>query len=183
LFLVVAAFAAFLAPSALSAAELVLNGDFATGDFTDWTQFTTANGTLGSSPNPQVVLFNVTGAGSQDAAKFNVGEVSFTSAQEGGGISHDITTAAGILDFSAAIASFKIAENASAGVYSVLLDGVVKATDDLGPINAGQTLRGMLDFSTSVAAGTHHVEILITRPFQATAGAVLSEPCSDFRPR
>jgi hypothetical protein len=165
-FSLVAAFFAFLAPSALSAAELVSNGGFTTGDFTDWTLFTTPNGTI-RPPDPQVVMFNVTGGGAQNAAEFNVGEVAFTGGQEGGGIYQDITTSAGLLNFSAAIASHAPSTfNQAAGVFSVLLDGTVEATNDLGGIGNNSTLMGTLDFSTSVTAGTHQLEILITRPFE-----------------
>jgi hypothetical protein len=143
-----------LASQASASANLVANGDFATGDFTDWTLFTTSNGTLGPSPNPQVVMFNVTGGGAQNAAKFNVGEVNFDETQQGGGIFQDITTSAGLLDFSAAIASFASGStggNDSAGVFSVLLNGVVEATEDLGRILPEQELMGSLSFSAPVS--------------------------------
>jgi hypothetical protein len=170
-FSLVAAFFALLPPSALSAAELVSNGGFTTGDFTDWTLFTTADGSLGSPPDPQVVMFNVTGGGAQDAAEFQVGQASPSAGQEGGGIRQDITTSAGLLNFSAAIASMTptSTHNAQAGVFSVLLDGTVEATDALGFINGDQTLMGTLAFSTSVTAGTHELEILITRPYTTDA--------------
>jgi hypothetical protein len=35
-------------------ANLIRNGDFATGDFTDWTLFTTAHGSLGVGPLPRI---------------------------------------------------------------------------------------------------------------------------------
>jgi hypothetical protein len=163
------AFAALigLGGQASASTNLVANGDFATGDFTDWTLFTTSNGTFGGSPNPQVVMFNVTGGGAQNAAKFNVGEVNFAGTQQGGGIYQDITTPAGVLDFSAAIASLGAFDlgNESAGVFSVLLNGVVEATDNLGTIDAGQELMGSLSFSAPVSAGVNQIEILITRPY------------------
>jgi hypothetical protein len=167
-FLIGAAFAAIMgvaAGQASASTNLIANGDFASGDFTDWNLFTTSNGTLGGSPNPQVVMFNVTGGGAQNAAKFNVGEVNFDRTQQGGGIYQDITTSAGLLDFSAAIASFSSLFNQSAGVFSVLLNGVVEATEDLGTIGDGQELMGSLSFSAPVSAGVQQVEILITRPF------------------
>ena len=57
-----------LAPAANAA--IVTNGDFATGDFTGWTLFTTPNGGLGGSASglPAVTSFNVTGSGAQNAA-------------------------------------------------------------------------------------------------------------------
>jgi hypothetical protein len=158
--------AGLIASSSANSAQLILNGDFATGNFTDWTLFTTSEGTFGLGPYPQVVMFNVTGSGEQNAAHFNVGQSSFgSSGQQGGGISQDITTSGGVLDFSAAIALFSLAANLEAGVFSVLLDGVVKTTDDIGYIGDEQTLRGALSFSAPVSAGVHQIEILVTRPY------------------
>jgi hypothetical protein len=155
---------------ASASTNLIANGNFATGDFTDWTLFTTNKGTLGSSPNPEVVMFDVTGGGAQNAGKFNVGSADLT--QQGGGLLQDITTPAGVLNFSAAIASFSRISNRSAGVFSVLLNGVVEATDDLGGIADGQELMGSLSFSAPVSAGAQMVEILITRPFTSLGDEV-----------
>lgn len=49
-----AALIALVSPASAST-NLIANGDFASGDFTDWNLFTTGNGTLGDSPNPRVV--------------------------------------------------------------------------------------------------------------------------------
>lgn len=155
---------------ASASTNLIGNGNFATGDFTDWTLFTTNKGTLGSSPNPEVVMFDVTGGGAQNAAKFNVGSADLTN--QGGGLLQDITTPAGVLNFSAAIASFSRIFNRSAGVFSVLLNGVVEATDDLGGIADGQELMGSLSFSAPVSAAVQMVEILITRPFTSLGDGV-----------
>lgn len=155
---------------ASASTNLIGNGNFATGDFTDWTLFTTNKGTLGSSPNPEVVMFDVTGGGAQNAAKFNVGSADLTN--QGGGLLQDITTPAGVLNFSTAIASFSRIFNRSAGVFSVLLNGVVEATDDLGGIADGQELMGSLSFSAPVSAGAQMVEILITRPFTSLGDRV-----------
>jgi hypothetical protein len=84
------AFGFALVPAANAA--IVTNGDFATGDFTGWTLFTTANGSLGESEGlPAVTSFNVTGAGAQNAATFQVGEVVPGSGQQGGGITQTVT--------------------------------------------------------------------------------------------
>jgi hypothetical protein len=168
-FLSAAAIGTLLSSSTAHATEVVQNGDFASGDFTDWTTFTTGpNGTLGGTPYPFVSSFDVTGSGAQNAATFNVGEISFTGVQEGGGIFQDITTPSGTLSFSASIASYKSTFNDSAGVFSVLLDGTTLTTDDLGVLPAGGTpVRGTLSFTTAVTPGVHELEILITRPFDS----------------
>lgn len=165
--------AILLGSGAAQAATIVQNGDFATGDFTGWTLFTTANGTLGQSPDPQVSAFDVTGTGPQNAAEFNVGQVVFKlfGTAEGGGISQVITTSAGTLDFTADVAAFLGgSRNNQLGIFSVLLDGVALDTVDLGAIEQPGTLRGSLSFSQTVSAGSHNLAIQVARPFTSTIG-------------
>jgi len=170
--------AIILGSGAAQAATLVQNGDFATRDFTGWSFFTTANGTLGQSPNPQVSLFDVTGSGAQNAAEFDVGQVIFKlfGTAEGGGISQAITTTAGTLNFSADIAAFLgSTRNNELGIFSALLDGNVLDTVDLGPIEQPGTLRDSLNFSQTVTAGSHTLAIEVTRPFTSTFGVTPNE--------
>jgi hypothetical protein len=148
------------------ATQLVTNGDFETGDFTGWTLFSTSNGSLGASPLPRVSSFDVTGNGPTTAAQFQVGEVNFTSFQEGGGLRQSITTTAGIIQFSADIAALGATfQNYEAGVFTVLLNGITEGTVDLGLIDPQETIRQHLGFSSAVSAGAQDVEILITRPY------------------
>jgi hypothetical protein len=91
-----------------------INGDFATGDLTDWTAFTTANGTNGvdpvsGAPLPDVVLFNTTGTGATNSAHFNVGHLSGGD-PEGGGISQSLTVSAGTYTLTGAFASLDKSE-------------------------------------------------------------------------
>ena len=148
-------------------AAIVTNGDFATGDFTGWTLFTTANGSLGQSGSglPAVTSFNVTGSGPQNAATFQVGEVVFPGIQEGGGITQTVTLPGGSIGFSANIAALGGgADNVEGGVFSVLLDGVTEDTVDIGFITANAVIRDTLSFTMTESAGPHALEILITRP-------------------
>ncbi len=149
-----------------SRANLITNGDFATGDLTGWTVFTTANGSNGSGL-PTVTSFDVTGGGAQNAGKFEVGEVNFTGAEEGGGLSQTVSLGAGLVSFSVNIAATGDGThtNSEGGVFSVLLDGVTEATFDAGQITANQIIRDTLSFTDSVAAGAHTFELLVTRPF------------------
>ena len=154
-------------------AAIVTNGDFATGDFTGWTLFTTPNGSLGPSGSglPAVTSFNVTGSGAQNAATFEVGEVVFNSTQQGGGITQAVTLPGGLISFSANIASLGVSGlNAEGGVFNVLLDGTTEDTLDIGPIDAGAVIRDTLSFTTTESAGAHTLEILITRPFLNATG-------------
>src|ERR1017187_10567273 len=92
-----------LALSVSAFGSIVFNGDFGTGDLTGWTVFTTANGSNGANPLPDVVSFNTTGAGASNSAQFNVGEVSFTGIQAGGGLIQLVTLSAGEYNFFANI--------------------------------------------------------------------------------
>jgi hypothetical protein len=153
-------------------ANLVLNGNFATGDFTNWTLATTPNGTLGS---PTVTTFDF-GSGAVNAAQFQVGDVNFDGTQQGGSIAQTIATGAGLFTFSADIAA-QGSNNVEAGVFTALLDGTPLDTVDLGFING--TLISSLSFSASVGAGNHNLEILITRPYQKLPTEFVSDITAD----
>jgi hypothetical protein len=171
--------------SASAHANLIANGDFATGTFADWTLATTANGSFGPAPPlPQVTSFNVTGSGATNASQFQVGEVNFDGTQQGGSLSQLITTTAGTLNFSAAIAAegdtVGGSSNTEGGVFSVLLDGVTLDTVDIGAIGANAIIRGNLTFTDSVTPGSHDLEILVTRPFTSgTLGLTPSQFITD----
>jgi hypothetical protein len=169
-------------PVVSSGQTLVSNGDFNTGDFTGWTLFTTANGSLGPAGSglPVVTSFNVTGSGAQNAATFQVGEVSFDQTQQGGAIEQTVTLPGGSINFSADIAALGDTSvnstNEEGGVFSVLLDGTTEATVDIGSIAADAVIRDTLSFTASESAGPHMLEILITRPAQnGTAGQTPEE--------
>ena len=165
------AYAGIAAGSALvptANAAIVTNGDFATGDFTGWTLFTTPNGSLGPSGSglPAVTSFNVTGSGAQNAATFNVGEVVSNATQQGGGLTQTVTLPGGPISFSANIAvTAPLSFNFEGGVFNVLLDGITEDTVDIGPIGLGAVIRDTLSFTTTESTGAHALEILVTRPF------------------
>jgi len=165
------AYAGIAAGSALvptANAAIVTNGDFATGDFTGWTLFTTPNGSLGPSGSglPAVTSFNVTGSGAQNAAAFNVGEVVFNSTQQGGGLTQTVTLPGGPISFSANIAvTAPLSFNFEGGVFNVLLDGILEDKVDIGSTGLGAVIRDTLSFTTTESTGAHTLEILVTRPF------------------
>jgi hypothetical protein len=146
------------------AANVIVNGDFSTGVFTPWTQFTTANGNV----NASITSFDVTGTGASLAGTFVVGQQTFVSgASEGGGISQFVNTGTGTGTFNMNIAADNAfaADNADGGTFSVLLDGVTETSFAVGQIGADSTVRSTLSFSAPVTAGSHEIEILITRAF------------------
>jgi hypothetical protein len=150
--------------------NLLTNGDFETGSLTPWTVFTTSsNGTNGTAL-PAVNSFDTTGSGATLAAQFDVGEVTFTGVQEGGGLTQGFTApSAGIYNFFANIASLDDPDddiNGDAGTFSILIDGTTVTSDSLGAfVSANQIIRGTLSGSLSLTAGAHTFEILITRQF------------------
>lgn len=153
-------------------ANLIQNGSFATGDFTDWTRFTTANGSLGIGQLPRITSFDVSGTGPTIAAEFQVGQIipDPMGPRAGGGIKQVVTTDAGLYSFSADIAALSGRGDPDAGSVSVLVDGIPQDTVNFGPIIASRPfmplLRDTLAFTTSLSAGMHELEILITRSLQ-----------------
>jgi hypothetical protein len=151
-------------------ANLIQNGDFATGDFTDWTLFTTANGSLGVGPIPRITAFDVSGTGRPIAAEFQVGQVTLGPRAAGGGIEQIVATGAGLYRFHADLAAFSSHVDPDAGNVSILVDGISEDTVNFGPIDPSpslmQPLRDALTFTTAFSAGMHEIEILITRDYQ-----------------
>lgn len=163
-----AAFLLAFAATSASASNLLVNGDFGTGDFTGWTIYTTASGTLGHWSDPRVTSFDVTGVGVSEAAEFQAGISSGAIPAAGGGIFQTIHTVEGQLTFSAAFASLggTIGRNLAGGVFSVLLDGSNLDSFDTGAIDAFPAVeRGSLSFNTTVSAGDHILALQVTRPY------------------
>jgi hypothetical protein len=152
---------------AFSGTAQLINGNFATGDFTGWSLFNTPNG--GTSV-AQVVPFDITGTGVPvNCAEFEVGETSGGigggGLGQGAGIYQDVTLGSGPLDLSLDIAATSEGNNADGGTFELLLNGATVASDPLGGIGAGQTIRSSLNYSGSVSAGTYQVAIEMLRGY------------------
>jgi hypothetical protein len=178
--------AALLGVSAVpaQAVEVLTNGNFQSG-LTGWTSYTTPNGTIAENPSlpgapqPQsasVVSFDVSGSGASSALFLNAGKINGpynATPQEGGGVSQTFTTTGGLATFSADVAAFYTRTSGASGLglMSVLLDGIVLDTFDFGGVNSGPaTLRGELDFSTTLTAGEHILSLQATRLFAPARG-------------
>lgn len=163
---VAAAALAAMAAAVSPARAGIVNGDFETNSLAPWTTFATANGTTNS---PSVTSFDTTGSGASLAATFQVGELSFTGLQEGGGIFQTFAGGAGDYTVSVDVAAFNpniLSFNAEGGVFSLLFNSSVIDTFTMGGINSNQTIRHTLTGTVAgVAAGTQEVRILITRPY------------------
>lgn len=152
---------------AFSGNAQLINGDFATGDFTGWTQFNTPNG--GSSLT-QVVPFDITGTGVPvNCAEFEVGEttggVGGGGLGRGAGIYQNVTLGAGQLNISLDIAATSDGNNADAGTFELLLNGNSVASDAMGGISYNQTIRSTLNYDGSISAGTYQIGIEMLRGY------------------
>ena len=129
----------------------VLNGDFETGTFANWTTFTTPAGVIGTSATPgtpEVTLFDTDGdTVARNSARFSVARDTATAgSQEGGGIFQVFNGGAGLASISLDIAVERGTEsNAEGGVFSLLLDGAsaeAAAPATLGLLGLGVMLVG-----------------------------------------
>lgn len=151
-----------------SASILIDNGDFATGDLTGWTTFTTANGTLGAG-YPQVVSFDTDHDGSASlAAAFLPGQANYTpGVRAGGGIYQDFYMMAGQLSISADVAMLDGLDtnNADGGLAELLVDGMVVDSYDFGEAMVGITEYTILASVSIEAEGIHEVRFRFTRRY------------------
>ena len=157
--------------TSMRAGNVLLNSDFESGNLNGWAAFVTPHGSSGGSGFPAVISFNTTGSGSSLAAEFNVGKSSASTNSEGGWIQQGLTLATGgTYTFFANIASQDDASgqvNGDPGTFSIVIDGVTLATNQLGGgagfTSAFQILNGTLSGTANLSAGGHTFEVLITR--------------------
>ena len=85
--------------------------------------------------------------------------------KNGGGIFQEFSSDSGLLNVSLNIASRTPGNfpNETAGVFTLLIDGVGIATVDFGVIVPNATERSVLAGSTFLSSGTHQLRILMTR--------------------
>lgn len=158
-----------MTPDQMCANNLLNNGSFQNGDFTSWTLVTTANGTAGVG-FPIVTTWPL---GGSNAAQYEVGEVNYINGDfEGAMLLQIFAASSGTLDlaFDWAAMGDGIHNNSDAGLFQLVLDGVVLNSYDVGHVGPNNLFNGTLSGAASVTAGMHFFEIDILRPFQSGQG-------------
>jgi hypothetical protein len=167
------------------ASAQIVNGDFETGDLPPWTVYTTPNGSLGAG-FPAVSVFDVNGDGSSSsAAAFSVGYLvapcdlpgfGCPLPTEGGGLRQTTVFLGGqtTLHADVAVANSTVSGglNGDGGTFALYLDGALLDSVSFVDIVAGTVLRGALDFTGFVSAGSHTLELLITRNYSPAVSLV-----------
>jgi len=154
----------------MCANNLLNNGSFQTGDFTSWMLGSTANGTAGVG-FPIVTTWPL---GGSNAAQYEVGQINYVNGDfEGAMLLQGFAASGGTLDlaFDWAAMGDGIHNNSDAGLFQLVLDGLVLNSYDVGHIGPKSLFNGTLSGTASVAAGMHFFEIDILRPFQSGQGS------------
>ena len=164
-FVLLALFA--LVAAQAGATNLIQNGNFQSGDFTDWTIGTTGNGSWGTG-YPVVTGWPL---GGMNAAEGEVGEVNFTGSQEGGTLTQSFNSAGGAATISLDWAAMGAGgTNADGGEFTIILNGTQVAQYDTGTINADQLLNGVLTANANLNSGTNTLELEVTRKYLTEPG-------------
>lgn len=164
-FVLLALFA--LVAAQAGATNLIQNGNFQSGDFTDWTIGTTGNGSWGTG-YPVVTGWPL---GGMNAAEGEVGEVNFTGSQEGGTLTQSFNSAGGAATISVDWAAMGAGgTNADGGEFTIILNGTQVAQYDTGTINADQLLNGVLTANANLNSGTNTLELEVTRKYLTEPG-------------
>lgn len=152
-------------------ANLLSNSGFQTGDLTDWTTYTTPNGTIGT---PLVEVFDTTGLGPSRSAQFVVGQVlSVGALQRGGGIFQNVFMPADdnlTIWVNVASVGTSVSGNADGGVVSLMLDGSTISMHDFGNVAQDAIERVTLSLTLAVSAGSHEIRVQMVREFPTNDG-------------
>ena len=172
------------AVSVCAHANLLINGDFQTGDLTAWTAYATAypggTGTSGicsgGAACPIAILFDTTGSGASYAAEFNVGVATGptgTDLFQGAGLYQDVVLSPGTFVASLDWAVDSAVNNADGGSFAILLNGTELNAYDTGVVSPGSIIRGTLSASTTITtSGTYQLEVEVTRNFMPATGVM-----------
>ena len=146
-----------------NATELLQNGSFQTGDFTDWTLGTTQYGTAGDG-------FPIVGQWPLDSGinawVGNVGLTDFCCGYQGATLSQVFTAPGlGVETFSIDFAAKNVPGyyQIEAGLFVLLVDGNMIGSYDIGELAPDQLFTGSLSATAAVSAGQHTFEIAVER--------------------
>lgn len=157
-------FGFFLFLQATITHALIVNGDFEDG-LTGWNTFTTVNGTSAGGFNTAVYDTDNDGVASS-AFSVRPGQISYQSDSHAGvGITQSFNFTGGTLNISADIASITGTNNVSGSLVQMILDGLVLDSFDFSDIDVGVPEYHFLTSIDNVAAGSHDLTFLFTRPF------------------
>lgn len=159
-------------------AEVLLTTDFESGTLSEWTVFSTSNGTLGGKGFPSVAMCgHVDTIAPSRCFHIQAGQQSYAlghNVQQGGGIELKRRTIPGILRLSARVGvtyhSPNKKRNLHGGLFEWLVDGQKVADLDIGPIENGATVQHEFTGKVLVKAGWHLIQLRVTRPFQSGTG-------------
>ncbi|MGD9851306.1 MAG: hypothetical protein AB7T38_08560 [Nitrospirales bacterium] len=156
-------------------AVVLAKADFESDRLTEWRVFTTPNGTFGGEGFPAFAQCDAAGTGHpSQCLQVKVGQIHFSpdqNPQQGGGLEFQRELASGRLHLSARVMvtyhSSGDRRNLAGGLFEWVVDGNVVGMQDLGPIENGALRRYHLTADHVVEAGSHTVQLRISRPFKS----------------
>lgn len=174
-----------LALGTTSAFAQFTNGNFETGDFTGWTIAPTS---LGTTAIQQVVSFDIDGPGaltSSLSGQFSVGrQTGVTTGSHGITITQMLNLTANTaytFDFDWAATRTTASSNAEGGVFSLIVNGVAIATQSAGATSSSNPHFGHITAGfTPTASGAFSVGAMITRPFTVPSPTTLLQNVDNF---
>lgn len=155
-------------------ANMFINGNFETGDFSFWNIANTANG---QSLSQAVVQYDIDGPGTRPtnfAGRFQVGQVVFQSGVPAGiEITQSLNLIGGwqyYFDFDWAAQRSSTSTNSQGGIFSLIVNGTAISTQAAGPISSASPIYGhVTGIFTPTTSGAYTIGARIERPFTPPA--------------
>ena len=159
-------------------AEIVSQENFDSGQVGVWSPFATPNGTLGGEGFPVFVNCDAAGTGHISRCwQVKVGQIQYSpdqDLQQGGGLEIRQALAPGWLKLSVFVmvtyASQNDRRNLAGGLFEWIIDHQVMGRHEIGPIENGATIRHHFTADIPVEAGSHLIQLRMSRPFTSGAG-------------
>jgi hypothetical protein len=149
-------------------AQSVVNGNFEAGTLNGWTVTPTPGGVT----NVQTVeVFNIDGRGPlppSNAAKFSVGRQTAGEVQEGINLLQSVDLVGGVtyeMSFNWAVDFPYGTSNGEGGVFSIVVDGGIIASEAAGEITQVTKHGFVIGQFTPSQSGPHNLGVRITRPY------------------